>query len=113
MHSLPTYLQHATRDEDDDDDDDDLDDLDDDYDNMYHHQGGDGIAQGMQRCLLPTVGLKRRTWYSSSSSSSSLDLVSSSCVLQDYRDTGEPGCQYLQEFVYDNNDKRTSTKTKF
>jgi len=31
----------------------------------------------------------------------------------DYRNTGEPGCQYLQEFVYDNNDRRTSTKTKF
>ena len=33
-------------------------------------------------------------------------------ILKDYRDTGEPGCQYLQEFVYDNNDKRTSTRTK-
>jgi len=31
----------------------------------------------------------------------------------DYRDTGEPGCQYLQEFVYENGDSRTSTKTKF
>ena len=33
-------------------------------------------------------------------------------LLQDYRDTGEPGCQYLQEFVYENSDSRTSTKTK-
>jgi len=35
-------------------------------------------------------------------------LVSSSGVEEedlDYRDTGEPGCQYLQEFVYDNNDQ--------
>merc|ERR1712212_1115424 len=43
-------------------------------------------------------------------------LVSNSGVEEedlDYRDTGEAGCQYLQEFVYDNNDKRTSTKTKF
>lgn len=34
------------------------------------------------------------------------------CALQDYRDSEEPGCQYLQEFVYENNDRRTSTKTK-
>jgi len=43
-------------------------------------------------------------------------LVSNSGVEEedlDYRDNGEAGCQYLQEFVYDNNDKRTSTKTKF
>jgi len=43
-------------------------------------------------------------------------LVSNSGVDEedlDYRDTGEPGCQYLQEFVYDNSDRRTSTKTKF
>ena len=61
-------------DPDDDDCDDDFDDLDDYHDHMYHHQGGDGTAQGMQRCLLPIVELKRRTWYASSSSS--LDLVS-------------------------------------
>jgi len=43
-------------------------------------------------------------------------LVSNSGVEEedlDYRDSEEPGCQYLQEFVYDNNDRRTSTKTKF
>ena len=46
----------------------DVDDLDDDLDlddineDMYD-QGGDGTAQGTPRCWFPTVGSRRRNWY--------------------------------------------------
>ena len=54
MHSLPTYLQHATRDEDDDDDDDDDDDLDDDGDDVDDDNDDDDDVDGdydVEGCL--------------------------------------------------------------